>query len=201
MLKVGITGGIGSGKSVVSRIFEVLGVPVYYADAEAKHLMQSDASLRKKIIEHFGKQAYEHDQLNRAYLAAQVFGNAEKTQLLNSLVHPAVIAHAENWMRHHEATGKLPYVLKEAALFFESGSAAGLDFIIGVSAPQALRIQRVMQRDGIGRQDVLARINRQIDENLKMKLCDFVIVNDEQQLLIPQVLALHEKLLAINSKS
>lgn len=199
MLKVGITGGIGSGKSVVSRIFEVLGVPVYYADTEAKQLMQSDATLRKKIIEHFGEQAYQQEQLNRSYLAAQVFGNAEKTQLLNSLVHPAVIAHAENWMHRHEADGKLPYVLKEAALFFESGSAAGLDLIIGVSAPQALRIQRVMHRDGISRQDVLTRISRQIEESLKMKLCDFVIVNDEQQLLIPQVLAVHEKLLAIHS--
>lgn len=199
MLKVGITGGIGSGKSVVSRIFEVLGVPVYYADTEAKQLMQSDANLRKKIIEHFGEQAYQQEQLNRSYLAAQVFGNAEKTQLLNSLVHPAVIANAENWMHRHEADGKLPYVLKEAALFFESGSAAGLDLIIGVSAPQALRIQRVMHRDGISRQDVLTRISRQIDESLKMKLCDFVIVNDEQQLLIPQVLAVHEKLLAIHS--
>jgi dephospho-CoA kinase len=198
MLKVGITGGIGSGKSVVSSLFEVFGVPVYYADTEAKQLMQTDAALREKIILHFGAQAYQHDQLNRAYLAAQVFGNAEKTQLLNSLVHPVVIAHAEHWMRQHEASGKFPYVLKEAALFFESGSAAGLDYIIGVSAPQPLRIQRVMHRDGVGRQEVLTRMSRQIDENLKMKLCDFVLYNDEQQLLIPQVLALHEKILALS---
>lgn len=182
---------------MVSRLFEVLGIPVYYADAEAKQLMQTDATLREKIISHFGEAAYQHDQLNRAYLAAQVFGNADKTQLLNSLVHPVVIAHAEQWMQQHEASQKFPYVLKEAALFFESGSAAGLDFIIGVSAPQALRLQRVMHRDGVGRQEVLARMSRQIDESLKMKLCDFVLINDEQQLLIPQVLALHEQLLAL----
>lgn len=197
MLKVGITGGIGSGKSVVSRLFEVLGLPVYYADAVAKQLMQTDATLREKIIAHFGAEAYQHDQLNRAYLAAQVFGNANKTQLLNSLVHPVVIAHAGEWMRQHEDSAKFPYVLKEAALFFESGSAAGLDYIIGVSAPSAMRIQRVMNRDGVGRQEVLARMSRQIDENLKMKLCDFVLINDEQQMLIPQVLALHEQLLAL----
>lgn len=201
MLKVGITGGIGSGKSVVSRIFEVLGIPVYYADAQAKQLMHSDVRLREQIEQHFGEQAYQHDQLNRTYLAAQVFGNAEKTQLLNSLVHPAVIAHAERWMKNLEASGKFPYVLKEAALFFESGSAAGLDFIIGVSAPHAMRIQRVMHRDGVGRQEVLTRMSRQIDESLKMKLCDFVLINDEQQLLIPQVLSLHEKLLAMQPKA
>jgi dephospho-CoA kinase len=198
MLKVGITGGIGSGKSVVSRLFEVFGIPVYYADAAAKQLMQTDEMLREKIILHFGEEAYQQQQLNRAYLAAQVFGNPEKTQLLNSLVHPVVIAHAGQWMRQQEASGKFPYVLKEAALFFESGSAEGLDYLIGVSAPQALRIQRVMHRDGVGRQDVLTRMSRQIDESLKMKLCDFVLVNDEQQLLIPQVLALHEKLLALS---
>ncbi|MCU0394612.1 MAG: dephospho-CoA kinase [Chitinophagaceae bacterium] len=195
MLKVGITGGIGSGKSVVSRIFEVLGLPVYYADAEAKRLMQEDGPLRQQIIRHFGEAAYRNNQLDRAWLAAQVFGDESRVRLLNSLVHPAVIAHAAQWMEARRQEQRYPYVLKEAALFFESGSAGEMDYIVGVFAPRNLRLQRVMQRDGAGRQEVLARMDKQIDESLKMKLCDFVLANDEQQLLIPQVLQVHQTLL------
>lgn len=195
MLKVGITGGIGSGKTVVSRIFEVLGLPVYYADAEAKKLMQEDGVLRRQITDHFGAAAYRNHQLDRAWLAAQVFGDESKVRLLNSLVHPVVIAHAARWMDARRQEQRYPYVLKEAALFFESGSAGEMDYIVGVFAPRHLRLQRVMHRDGAGRQDVLARMDKQIDETLKMKLCDFVVTNDEQQLLIPQVLQVHQALL------
>ena len=193
-LHVGITGGIGSGKTVASRLFEVLGIPVYYADAEAKRLMQEDATLRAQLITAFGKEVYNEEGLNRSWLATQVFGNAGKLALLNSLVHPAVIAHGQQWSQQQTA----PYTLKEAALIFESGSSAGLDVVIGVWAPQALRIKRVMHRDGISRQEVLARMHKQMDEGIKMKLCDYVLYNDEQQMLIPQVLALHEQLLAMS---
>lgn len=189
-LRVGITGGIGSGKSTVARIFEVLGIPVYYADAAARRLMNDDESLRQSIVQAFGTEAYTGHELNRSYIANVVFNNPEKLALLNALTHPATIRDAENWMQQQKA----PYVLKEAALIFESGSAAGLDYVIGVFAPEALRIQRVMYRDGISREQVKQRIDRQIEESVKMKLCDFVIRNDEQEMLIPQVLKLHQYL-------
>jgi len=191
MLRVGITGGIGSGKSTVARVFEVLGIPVYNADTAARNLMNEDESLRQAIRHHFGEESYKDGALNRSYLAAQVFDNPEKLALLNSLTHPATIRHAEEWMRRQHA----PYTLKEAALIFESGSSAQLDFVIGVYAPQALRIARVTGRDQVTREEVLKRMQRQIDETIKMKLCDTVIINDDQHPVIPQVLALHDQLL------
>ena len=188
-LRIGLTGGIGSGKSTVSKIFEILGVPVFDADTAAKNIMNEDENLKFKIKEIFGKAAYENGILNRKYLASIVFNDAVKLEQLNALVHPATISMAEKWVMQQTS----PYTVKEAALFFESGSASGIDYIIGVYAPQHLRIQRVMQRDNITREEVLARMNKQIDEEMKMKLCDFVLVNDEQHLLIPQVIALHKK--------
>ena len=190
MLRVGLTGGIGSGKSTVAKIFEVLGIPVYYADAAAKRLMNEDDELKKNIIAHFGRESYENDQLNRSYISSLVFNNKEKLELLNSLTHPATIRDANKWMQRQTS----PYTIKEAALIFESGSAEHLDHVIGVYTPAPLRIQRIMQRDNTTREEVLQRMSRQIDEDIKMRLCDSIIINDEQQLLIPQVLKLHEKL-------
>ena len=191
MLKVGITGGIGSGKSIVSRVFEVLGIPVYYADDAAKRLMNSDDRLVQQVVFHFGPGAYDNGVLNRKYLAAQVFGNTEKLELLNSIVHPATIADAERWMQEQTT----PYAIKEAALIFESGSQEHLDTVIGVYAPEPLRIQRVMHRDHVSREEVKRRMSKQIDENIKMRLCDYVITNDDQQLVLPQVERLHRVLL------
>jgi dephospho-CoA kinase len=191
MLKVGITGGIGSGKSTVSKIFELLGVPVYYADTAAKEIMHTDKELKAKVQEHFGADIYKDGLLDRAALGKIVFNDKEQLELLNSLVHPATIRHSDEWANRQTT----PYVLKEAALLFESGSSQSLDKIIGVFAPQPLRLLRVMKRDNASREEVLARMNKQIDENIKMRLCDYVIHNDEQQLVIPQVLSLHEKLL------
>lgn len=191
MLRVGITGGIGSGKSTVARVFEVLGIPVYNADTAARRLMNEDESLRQAIRQHFGEESYKDGILNRSYLAARVFDNPEKLALLNSLTHPATIRHAEEWMQRQQS----PYTLKEAALIFESGSSAQLDFVIGVYAPQALRIARVTGRDQVSREEVLKRMQRQIDETIKMKLCDAVIINDDQHPVIPQVLILHQQLL------
>jgi dephospho-CoA kinase len=193
ILKVGITGGIGSGKTTVANVFSTLGIPVFDADAAAKNIMNEDPALIKNITKVFGEAAYKDGKLDRKYLAAIVFNDAEKLQQLNALVHPATIAAAEKWM-HLQTT---PYALKEAALMFESASAAGIDFMIGVYAPQHLRIQRAMARDNISRQEVINRMNKQIDEEIKMRLCDAVIINDEQTLVIPQVLKLHENLLAL----
>lgn len=190
MLRVGLTGGIGSGKSTVAKIFEVLGVPVYYADTAARRLLNADEELKKNIIDHFGKDSYRNDQLNRSYIASLVFNDKDKLELLNSLTHPATIRDANQWMQKQNA----PYIIKEAALIFESGSAEHLDHVIGVYTPAPLRIQRIMQRDKITREEVLQRMSRQIDEEIKMRLCDSVLVNDEQQLLMPQVLELHKKL-------
>ncbi len=194
MLRVGLTGGIGSGKSTVADIFSVLGIPVFKADLVTRQLMEEDEILRTSIKKEFGEEAYINNTLNRKYLASIVFNDAFQLEKLNAITHPAVIDAAQKWMQQQTTA----YVIKEAALMFESASAAGVDLIIGVYAPQHIRIKRVMDRDGVTRQDVLARIDKQIDEEIKMKLCDFVLVNDEQQLLIPQVLELHEKLITIN---
>ena len=193
MLKIGITGGIGSGKSTVAKIFEVLGIPVYYADEEAKKLMNEDELLREKLIAAFSDEVYTAGKLNRGYLSSVVFKDAAKLHLLNSIVHPAVIAAADNWLKQQTT----PYALKEAALLFESGAQEYLDKVIGVSAPKTLRINRVIKRDNTTREEVIARLNKQLDENIKMKLCDFIIINNDQEMLIPQVVALHQQLLAL----
>jgi dephospho-CoA kinase len=194
-LRIGITGGIGSGKSTVAGIFEVLGIPVYYADAEAKRIMNEDELLKEQIIAQFGKDSYAEGKLNNKFLANIVFNNREKLELLNSLVHPATIRDGERWMQQQTTA----YAIKEAALIFESSTQAHLDYVIGVSAPEPLRIHRAMQRDNISREAVLARMEKQIQEVIKMRLCDFIITNDEQQLLIPQVIALHQKLSSLQT--
>jgi dephospho-CoA kinase len=178
---------------MVAGIFGVLGIPVSYADASARSIMNEDEDLRQQIIRHFGPTAYSGGQLNRSWMAAQVFNDKDKLALLNSLVHPATIKAGEQWME--EQSGKAPYAIREAALIFESRSAQFLDCVIGVYAPTALRIERTMKRDHVSREEVIKRMNSQIDEDIKMKLCDFVIGNDEQQAVLPQVLKLHEQLL------
>ena len=193
MLKVGLTGGIGSGKSTVASIFEVLGIPVYYADTAAKKLMNEDPDLKEKIIHNFGKNAYTDGCLNRQYIASMVFDNKKKLELLNSLVHPATIHDSEKWMEMQSSL----YAIKEAALIFESGSEKDLDYIIGVQAPLPLRIERSMKRDHISKEQVLLRIGKQMDDEEKIKRCDFVIINDEQQLVTPQVIDLHKKLIEL----
>ncbi len=193
MLKIGLTGGMGSGKTTVSRVFSVLGIPVFYADDVAKQLMNEDEGLKKKIIQLFGENAYHDNELNRKFIAGIVFNDKFKLEQLNAVVHPVTIAAAANWINRQTS----PYIIKEAALMFESAAAVHLDYVIGVYAPQHLRLQRVMLRDNVKREDVLARMNNQVDETIKMKLCDFIIVNDEQQAVLPQVISLHKKLLAL----
>jgi dephospho-CoA kinase len=198
MLRIGITGGIGSGKTTVSKIFEVLGIPVYYADDAARKLMNEDESLQLKLTEHFGSAIYENGILNRALLSSIVFNNKAKLDLLNSIVHPATLSDAEIWMEKvSKATEFTPYAIKEAALIFESGAQKKLDYVIGVHAPYKLRLQRAMLRDNLSKEDIEARMAGQMDETKKMNLCNFIITNDENQMLIPQVVELHGKLLAM----
>ncbi|MEO6136760.1 MAG: dephospho-CoA kinase [Ginsengibacter sp.] len=193
MLRIGLTGNMGSGKSTVARIFQSLGIPVYNADTEAKRLMLEDVELQQSIRESFGEMAFQNNILNRSFLANQVFNDAKKLALLNSLVHPVTIRDAVRWMREQNS----PYVIKEAAIIFESGSDKNLDFVIGVQSPETLRIERAAKRDGVSHEMIKARMDRQMDEEKKMSLCKYVIINDERQLLIPQVLQLHEKFLKL----
>jgi dephospho-CoA kinase len=201
IFRVGLTGGIGSGKTTVAQIFEVLGIPVSYADREAKRIMNEDPALRAAIIQEFGPQAYnkQDNTLNRSWMAAQVFSDPARLETLNGLVHPATIRNGDQWMR--SMAGKAPYAIREAALIFESPAAGHLDFIIGVHAPQTVRIHRTMQRDHLTREAVLQRMRFQIEEEIKMSLCDAVIQNDGQQAVLPQVLALHQRLLTLASKA
>lgn len=194
MIKIGLTGGIGSGKTTVAKIFELLGIPVYYADDAAKRIMNEDEELKTAIQKQFGKDAYDNEGLDRTFLSAKVFTDPVQLEILNSLVHPATIRDAAKWMSQQ----KTSYTIKEAALIFESGSTEHLDYVIGVYAPTQLRIKRAMERNHLGYEEVTQRINKQVDENIKMKLCDFVIYNDEQHLLIPQVIELHKKLLSFS---
>jgi dephospho-CoA kinase len=191
LLRIGLTGGIGSGKSTVAKVFETLGIPVYYADDAAKRLMNTDSELKKNLIRQFGEQTYVNGELNRPHLASIVFNDTHKLDLLNAMVHPVTINDAAEWMKQQQSK----YVIKEAALLFESTAKEGLDYIIGVAAPKHLRIKRVIDRDHVSREEILKRMGRQIAEDIKMRLCDFIIINDEQQLVIPQVLELHETLL------
>ncbi|MBD3748792.1 MAG: dephospho-CoA kinase [Sphingobacteriales bacterium] len=191
-LKVGITGGMGSGKTTVCKVFELLGIPVFYADDEAKKLMITDPILVEEIKSAFGKAAYFDDQtLNRKYISNIVFKDPEQLKMLNSFVHPAVFRAMEQWANQQKA----PYVLKEAALLFESGSYQQNRFNILVSSPLALRIIRVIQRDQMSREKVLERIKNQFPEEKKAQMADFFIQNNEQEFIIPQVLKLHQELL------
>ncbi len=196
MLKVGLTGGIGAGKSTVAHIFEVLGIPVYHADQEAKRLMQTNPSLIEKIKIAFSEKAYAEGILDRKFLSSLVFNDNQKLEMLNSIVHPFTIQDGKEWMEKQNS----PYAIKEAALIFESGSQGEFDTIIGVFAPPAMRIHRTIQRDHVEREKVLNRMEKQLDENIKMKLCDHVLINNEQTLLIPQVIALHDKLLQLSTE-
>ena len=200
---IGLTGGIGSGKSTIAKIFANLGVPVFDADSTAKHIMNTSSVIKEKLIAAFGGEVYIKSEikqhsvtpieiLNRSYLSKIVFSDPFKLEQLNTIVHPITIQAALDWA----AVQTAPYVIKEAALFFESGSSFGAHKIIGVSAPKSLRINRVMKRDHCTKEEVEKRMMHQIEESLKMKLCDWVIINDDQQLVLPQVIELNEKILA-----
>ncbi len=193
MLKIGLTGGIGSGKTTVSDIFRVMGIPVYYADAAARRIMREDHAIRARIIESFGPQSYRGDLPDRDWLSANVFRNRDATERMNAIVHPATISDARGWMGRQKGI----YAIKEAALIFESGGERDLDLVIGVTAPPELRIKRVMHRDGLSRDAVLQRMARQMPEDDKMKRCQFVIINDDRTALIPQVLKIHRKLVGL----
>jgi len=193
MLKIGITGGIGSGKSTISKIFAVLGIEVFYADDAAKQVMTNDPILIEALKQTFGNDAYFSDgSLNRKFIADIVFNNPDELAKLNAITHPAVFRAFDQWLTQVK---DVPYVMKEAALMFESGSSKLCDKNILVYAPLEMRINRVMGRDGLSRAEVESRNVRQFTDEQKLKLADYVITNDDSQLVIPQVLALHQQFL------
>jgi len=191
MLKVGITGGIGSGKSIVCQVFSTLGIPVFRADDTARYLLEYDPLVVAQVKSLLGAAVYTNGQPDRAAIAAIVFQHHEKLQQLNAILHPATIAYGLQWMELQKA----PYTIKEAAIFFESGSYKDMDVMIGVYAPEELRIARAMQRTGATHADIQSRIAQQMNEDEKMKRCNYVITNDDRTAVIPQVLAIHQQLL------
>jgi dephospho-CoA kinase len=191
MMKVGLTGNIGSGKTVVAGIFNTLGVPVFHADLEARKLYDQE-EVKKQILHLFGKEVFAPSgDIIRTKLAEIVFKDQDLLRQLNNIIHPAVRLKYEQW---HERSGEGPYTLYEAAILFESGHYKEMDKVICVTAPEELRIQRVMDRDHVSRDEVLKRISNQWEESKKIELADFVINNDGSEGLIGQVMGIHERL-------
>lgn len=198
-LLVGITGGIGSGKSTVCKLFSLLGIPVYSADNRAKWLMVHDDKLRNQISTSFGAAAYSTTgELDRVFLAESVFPNPEKIAALNALVHPVVRKDFEQWISQQTA----PYLIKEAALLFETGAAKELDYVINVSSPLRVRMARILLRDPHRSEEQVNQIiNQQLPDEEKNELADFCIKNTDNKLILPQVLALHTQLSTATRKS
>lgn len=191
MKRIGLTGGIGSGKSTVASVFATLGIPCYDSDRRAKELMVEKEAIRTFLFQHFGPEVIQNHQLQSSIISKIVFEHPELLEQLNAVVHPEVGNAFNAWCEKQNA----PYVLKEAALLFESGSWKNLDGVVCVTAPEELRIQRVMQRNGFTREQVIARINNQWPEAEKTKRAQYVIENDGNHSLIEQVLAIHQTLL------
>ena len=192
MKKIGITGGIGSGKTYVASVFQSLGIPIFNADIQAKKIMTSSRKLIKLVKEEFGNDIYKDSDLNKEKLASIVFSNSDKLQKLNSLVHPIVKEEFNNWCKKQTS----PYVIKEAAILFESNSHIGLDAVICVSAPLELRVKRLLNRDNYSEKEIKKRIENQISQEEKQKLSDYIIVNDEKELLVPKMIRIHKELLS-----
>ena len=190
MYKVGITGGIGSGKSTVCAILAEFGVAVYDSDSRAKRLMNEDNTLRERLVERFGSEVYCVEGLNRIYLAERVFGNPEELKALNAIVHPAVMDDFDRWALEQEGS----YVVLESAILFEASLDRRVDVSVAVMAPEELRIERAMQRDGAQREQIVARINNQISDQERVERAKYTIVNIDIDNLRSDVEQLHHRL-------
>lgn len=188
---VGLTGGIGSGKSTIAQMFEKLGIPVYVSDKQAQILIETDENIKQKIISVFGENAYINGKYNRKYVAEIVFNNKDKLRSINEIVHPAVALHFEKWKQKQQA----PYVIKEAAILFESGAYRHCDYIITVTAPEPERIRRVIERDGVTEQSVRERMNNQWNDDQKIKLSNEFINNINMESSSLKVQEIHSNLI------
>ncbi|HEX9826724.1 MAG TPA: dephospho-CoA kinase [Flavobacteriaceae bacterium] len=191
MKVVGLTGGIGSGKTTVSNMFKDLGVPVYIADLEAKKLMNSSAVIKRKLIDLFGSMAYQNNELNRTYISSKIFNDKVYLKKLNAIVHPKVAKHFEQWLQ--KQTSK--YVIKEAAIIFEHNMQSQYDVIITVIANEEERINRILKRDNTSKDKIVSIMKHQLNDEEKVKMSDFVIVNDKLEHTKEQVLKTHNSIL------
>lgn len=188
---IGLTGGIGSGKTTVANFFKTLGVPIYIADTEAKALMNRSKIIKRKLIKLFGEQAYIDDKLNKPFVASQIFSNQDLLQQMNAIVHPKVAKHFANWVKKQSTA----YVISEAAILFENGSYKKYDYIITVVAPKEVRLKRVLKRDNSSKEKVEAIMNNQWSDNQKIELSDFVINNTNLETTKLEVGKVHKKIL------
>jgi len=188
---VGLTGGIGSGKTTVAQIFKSLGIPVFVADEESKKLLDSDLELQKQLKDLLGDDLVKEGKVDRPYMASLIFNDADLLQKANALIHPAVGRAFKSWHQNQSA----PYAIREAAILFESGSHQDCNSIVVVSAPEELRLRRVMKRSGETEEQVKSRMNKQWPQSKKEALADYLIFNDHREMLIPQVLKVHESLI------
>ena len=196
MIKVGLTGGIGSGKTTVANFFSELGIPVYNADFEAKRIMNSSALVKKKLIKAFGKEAYIKGKLNSTFLASIVFSDKSKLDIINNIIHPEVGKDFLSWVKKQEA----PYVIEESAILFENDLIGHFDYIITVTAPVEVRINRIIKRDQSSKEEILLRMSSQWDDKKKIELSDYIIHNIELNDTKRQVQKLHKKLLKKGNK-
>lgn len=188
---VGLTGGIGSGKTTVSNMFKDLGVPIYIADLEAKKLMATSKVIKRKLIDLFGPKAYENNELNRAYIASKIFNDKVYLDKMNAIIHPKVATHFKQWLQ--KQTSK--YVIKEAAIIFEHNMQSQYDYIITVIANEEERIKRILKRDNTSKEKIVSIIKNQISDQEKVKMSDFVIINDKLDHTKAQVLKIHNTIL------
>ncbi|MDX5586250.1 MAG: dephospho-CoA kinase [Aureibaculum sp.] len=193
MIKVGLTGGIGSGKTTVANYFIELGVPIYFADYEAKKLMNSSADIKNKLIREFGEKTYQNGELNRKYLASIVFNDTSKLNIINGIVHPAVANHFAEWIKKQKSN----YIIQENAILFENNTSSVFDYIITVTASIDVKIERILKRDSGSKNDILSRMKNQWDDLRKIDLSDFVIHNIGLADTKKQVGQIHKKLLKI----
>jgi len=195
MLVIGLTGGIGSGKSTVAKMFHDLGVPIYYADIEAKALMLRSKIIKRKLISRFGEEVYENGKLNKPFLAKLIFTNEAHLKYVNSVVHPKVNQHFKRWIKKQNTTNVFHYVIQENAILFENGSAKYFDKIITVTAPQKIRLERVISRDNATKKQVLDRMNNQWTDSEKIKKSDYIIENLALKTTLTQVKKIHKVLI------
>jgi dephospho-CoA kinase len=194
MIKVGLTGGIGSGKTIVAKVFEQLNVPVFYADEEAKRLLYNDEEIIKQLRDRFGDSIFDENGINKASLASLIFNDSIALRDVNRIIHPRVRKEFANWAEQQTS----PYVIMEAAILFESGGHKNMDYSILVYAPEDLRIQRVVERDNTTAEQVKARMRNQDKDEDKINKADWVLYNDGVRMILPQIIEIHNQIKAKN---